>query len=170
MPYWIKIRIFCNINRDELAAAGLAIELLQNMGYQDKRFYELVDFLLGYSEYTPKITNNLDPLMGAMQLRAKNSDIQKLMIEVNNDKLNLKESMDIINQLSNQIKYDQVEKLLINGIINNRNIQIEQTLTNQPQPIINDGNAKTPIEKQSMMGDESLFSIKMLSSISEASI
>lgn len=165
LPYWIKIRVFCNINRGELAAAGLAVELLQNMGYQDRRFYELVDFLLGYSEYIPKFTNNLDPLIGAMQLRAKNSDIKKLMTEVNNDKLNLKESMNIINQLSNQIKYDQVEKLLINGIINNRNIQTEQTLTNQPQPIINDGNAKPSIEKQSMMDDESLFSTKMLSSI-----
>lgn len=165
LPYWIKIRVFCNINRDELAAAGLAVELLQNMGYQDRRFYELVDFLLGYSEYTPKITNNLDPLIGAMESRAKNSDIQKLMIEASNDKLNLNETMDIINQLSNQIKYDQVEKLLINGIINNKNIQIEQTPINQLQPIINDGNAMPSIEKQSIMDDKSLFSIKVLSSI-----
>ena len=59
-----------------------------------------------------------------MQSKAKNFDIQKLITEVNNNKLGLKESMNIINQLSNQIKYDQVEKLLINGIINNRNIQI----------------------------------------------
>jgi hypothetical protein len=99
------------------------------------------------------------------QSRAKNSDIQKLMIEASNDKLNLNETMDIINQLSNQIKYDQVEKLLINGIINNKNIQIEQTPINQPQPIINDGNAKPSIEKQSIIDDKSLFSIKMLSSI-----
>ena len=165
LPYWIKIRVFCNINRGELAAAGLAVELLQNMGYQDRKFYELVDFLLGYSEYTPKITNNIDPLIDAMQSNAKNFDIQKLIIEVNNDKLNLKESMDIINQLSDQIKYDQVEKILISSIINNRNIQIGQTLINKTQPIINDDYDKPSIEKLNMIDDESLFSTKILASI-----
>lgn len=165
LPYWIKIRVFCNINRGELAAAGLAVELLQNMGYQDRKFYELVDFLLGYSEYTPKITNNIDPLIDAMQFKAKNFDIQKLITEVNNDKLNLKESMDIINQLSNQIKYDQVEKILINSIINNRNIQIGQTLINKTQPIINDDYDKPSIEKLNTIDDESLFSTKILAAI-----
>ena len=165
MPYWIKIRVFCNINRGELAAAGLAVELLQNMGYQDRKFYELVDFLLGYSGYTPKITNNIDPLIDAMQSNAKNFDIQKLIIEVNNDKLNLKESMDIINQLSDQIKYDQVEKILISSIINNRNIQIGQTLINKTQPIINDDYDKPSIEKLNMIDDESLFSTKILAAI-----
>jgi hypothetical protein len=100
-----------------------------------------------------------------MQSKAKNFDIQKLIIEVNNDKLNLKESMDIINQLSNQIKYDQVEKILINSIINNRNIQIGQTLINKTQPIINDDYEKPSIEKLNMIDDESLFSTKILAAI-----
>ena len=51
LPYWIKIRVFCNISRDELAAAGLAVELTSEVwGIKIDYFTNLSTSLLGNSD------------------------------------------------------------------------------------------------------------------------
>lgn len=165
LPYWIKIRVFCNISRDELAAAELAVELLQSMGHEDRLFYEFIDFFLGNSDEIPKITNNIDPLVNAMQSKAINFDTQALITEAKNNKLGLKDKVGLINRLPNQIKYDQIEELLINGIVNDRNIQFKRIPTYNPELLINDSFDKGSSEKLDTIENEDLFSAKILATI-----
>ena len=69
-PYWAKLRAFCHIERDEVSAAELTIELLQNSGHEDADYYSLMKVLTGVSKKLPKTDNISDPLLIVMAQKA----------------------------------------------------------------------------------------------------
>lgn len=54
-PKWARVRAFCHIERDEIAAAELTTDLLRQSKYDDPTFYSLMDVLLDVS--TPMKTS-----------------------------------------------------------------------------------------------------------------
>lgn len=54
-PKWARVRAFCHITRDEIAAAELTTDLLRQSEYDDPTFYGVMDVLLGVS--TPMKTS-----------------------------------------------------------------------------------------------------------------
>lgn len=48
-PVWARVRAFCHIVRDEIAAAELTTDLLRQSEYDDPTFFSLMDVLLGVS-------------------------------------------------------------------------------------------------------------------------
>jgi len=65
-PVWAKLRAFCHVQRDELAAAELTTELLENSGYDEAAFFEVMKVLTGASRKLPDLKTISDPLLKVM--------------------------------------------------------------------------------------------------------
>lgn len=68
-PHWAKLRAFCHVQREEISAAELTTELLQNSGYEDEVFFGLMKVLTGVSKTLPNLKPNSDPLLAVMAER-----------------------------------------------------------------------------------------------------
>lgn len=63
---WKRLRAFCHVVREEIAAAELTTELLKTSGFEDPLYFDLMDVLTGRKK-TAKITEmGDDPLYAAM--------------------------------------------------------------------------------------------------------
>ena len=49
-PYWAKLRAFCHVERDEVRAAELTVDLLQQSGHDDPAFYAALMTLTGVEQ------------------------------------------------------------------------------------------------------------------------
>ena len=49
-PYWAKLRAFCHVERDEIRAAELTMDLLQQSGHEDAPFYAALMTLTGVKQ------------------------------------------------------------------------------------------------------------------------
>ncbi|MGB0905959.1 MAG: hypothetical protein ACPGVT_00595 [Maricaulaceae bacterium] len=66
-PYWARLRAFCHITRDEIAAAELTANLLKNSGHEDTNYFALLSVLTGASSKAGKIDVTAEPIYAAMQ-------------------------------------------------------------------------------------------------------
>ena len=69
-PVWAKLRAFCHVERDELAAAELTTELLKNSGYENAAYFGVMKVLTGASKTLPNVKNISDPLLMVMAEKA----------------------------------------------------------------------------------------------------
>lgn len=64
--YWMRLRAYCHILRDEKPAAELTADLLKQKGYQDPAFYSLIGLLSGVPAQPNMKGLTADPLHIAM--------------------------------------------------------------------------------------------------------
>lgn len=76
-PYWAKLRAFCHVERDEIRAAELTMDLLQQSGHEDSAFYAALMTLTGVKqpiEVTGKTSALLDIMMAQIKRGAVSDD------------------------------------------------------------------------------------------------
>lgn len=68
-PVWARLRAFCHVTRDEVAAAELTTKLLRNSGYDDPTYFALMNRLTGASDKAVSLDGVTEPIALAMASR-----------------------------------------------------------------------------------------------------
>jgi len=82
-PDWARLRIVCHVLRDEIAAAELTRDLLQNSGYEDANYFALLGIMLrgNASQTLPSADGNEDALINFMRNTLSQNSASESLID-----------------------------------------------------------------------------------------
>ncbi|MEP1230113.1 MAG: hypothetical protein ABJG88_05515 [Litorimonas sp.] len=81
-PVWARLRILCHVLRDEVAAAELTRDLLQNSGYEEANYFALLSMMLRGKSLTelPPARPSDDALVDFMRVKLSPARIDRAVI------------------------------------------------------------------------------------------